>query len=60
MVADASIVNRVADLTIFVVRSGVMDRRQLPELEKMYREEQLRNMSVVLNGVSYERKGSGN
>ena len=28
MVADASIVNRVADLTIFVVRSGVMDRRQ--------------------------------
>ncbi|KAA3702498.1 polysaccharide biosynthesis tyrosine autokinase, partial [Bacteroides salyersiae] len=47
MVADASIVNRVADLTIFVVRSGVMDRRQLPELEKMYREEQLHNMSVV-------------
>ena len=30
MVADASIVNRVVDLTIFVVRSGVMDRRQLP------------------------------
>ena len=59
MVADASIVNRVADLTIFVVRSGIMDRRQLPELEKMYREEQLRNMSVVLNGVSYERKGYG-
>ena len=59
MVADASIVNRVADLTIFVVRSGVMDRRQLPELEKMYREEQLRNMSVILNGVSYERKGYG-
>ena len=51
MVADASIVNRVADLTIFVVRSGVMDRRQLPELEKMYREEQLRNMSVILKGV---------
>ena len=35
MVADASIVNRVADLTIFVIRSGIMDRRQLPELEKM-------------------------
>ena len=59
MVADASIVNRVADLTIFVVRSGVMDRRQLPELEKMYREEQLCNMCVVLNGVSYERRSYG-
>ena len=59
MVADASIVNRVADLTIFVVRSGVMDRRQLPELEKMYREEQLCNMCVVLNGVFYERRSYG-
>ena len=27
--------NRVADLTICVVRAGVMDRRQLPELERL-------------------------
>ena len=59
MVADASIVNRVADLTIFVVRSGVMDRRQLPELENMYRQEQLRNMAVILNGVPSDHKGYG-
>ena len=59
MVADASIVNRVADLTIFVVRSGVMDRRQLPELENMYRQEQLRNMSVILNGIPSEHRGYG-
>ena len=55
MVADASIVNRVADLTIFVVRSGIMDRRQLPELEKMYREEQLRNMSYYLRDARLKR-----
>ena len=36
IVADASIVNRIADLTICVVRAGTMDRRQLPELERMY------------------------
>ena len=59
MVADASIVNRVADLTIFVIRSGVMDRRQLPELETMYRQEQLRILSVILNGVPSERRGYG-
>ena len=59
MVADASIVNRVVDLTIFVVRSGVMDRRQLPELENMYRQEQLRNMSVILNGIPSEHRGYG-
>ena len=57
IVADASIVNRVVDLTIFVVRSGVMDRRQLPELENMYRQEQLHNLSVILNGVPLEHRG---
>ena len=30
IVADASIVNRIADLTICIVRAGAMDRRQLP------------------------------
>ena len=31
LVADAAIVNRVADLTIYILRAGLMDRRQLPE-----------------------------
>lgn len=51
VVADASIVNRVADLTICVVRAGVMDRRQLPELERLYRTKQFHNMSIVLNCI---------
>lgn len=51
MVADAAIVNRVADLTIYVIRAGLLDRRQLPELERMYRQEKFHNMSIVLNGV---------
>ena len=33
MIADASIVNRIADLTVFVVRAGRLDRRQLPDIE---------------------------
>src|SRR5690606_11269267 len=32
LVADASVVDRISELTIFVVRSGKMDRRQLPEI----------------------------
>lgn len=51
MVADAAIVNRVADITIYVVRQGIFDRRQLPELEKLYKNDKFRNMSVILNGV---------
>lgn len=51
IVADSSIVNRVTDVTIFVVRSGKLDRRQLPELEKIYQEKKLNNLAIVLNGI---------
>ncbi len=59
MVADAAIVNRVADLTIYVVRAGMMDRRQLAEVEKLYTDKKFKNMAVVLNGVKYNRSGYG-
>lgn len=59
MVADAVIVNRVADLTIYVVRAGMMDRRQLVEVEKLYIDKKFKNMAVILNGVKYNRSGYG-
>ncbi|WP_301704848.1 polysaccharide biosynthesis tyrosine autokinase, partial [uncultured Parabacteroides sp.] len=59
VVADAVIVNRVADLTIYVVRAGKMDRRVLPEVEKLYREGKLRNMSLILNGTVYKHGAYG-
>lgn len=59
MVADAVIVNRVADLTLYVVRAGMMDLRQLAEVEKLYMDKKFRNMAVVLNGVKYSRSGYG-
>ena len=51
MIADALITNRVADLTLYIIRAGKMDRRMLPDIEQMYHEEKLKNMAVVLNGV---------
>lgn len=51
MIADSSITNRITDLTLFVIRAGRLDRRQLPELEQLYHEKKLKNMSVVLNGA---------
>ena len=59
MVADAVIVNRVVDMTIYVIRAEKMDRRLLPELEKLYKEGKFRNMSLILNGIRYNRKGYG-
>ena len=59
IIADAAITNRVADLTIFVVRVGKLDRRMLPELEKIYRSGQLNNMSLILNGAITNKVGYG-
>lgn len=52
-VADAMITNRVADLTIYVIRQGLLDRRYLPEIERLYVENKFVNLCLVLNGVTY-------
>lgn len=59
LVADATIANRIADLTIFVVRAGRLDRRQLPDIEKLYQEKVLNNMALILNGADLEHRGYG-
>jgi capsular exopolysaccharide synthesis family protein len=50
IVADASIVADAANMTVFVVREGLLDRRMLPELEQIYRTGKFPNMAVLLNG----------
>lgn len=58
-VADAMIIDRFVDLTIYVVRQGNLDRRQLPDIEQLYREKKFNNMAIVLNGVSHNRNSYG-
>lgn len=50
-VTDTSLIARVADRTIFVIRVGTMDRRMLPEVERIYQEKRFRNMAILLNGT---------
>ena len=59
LVADATIANRIADITIFVVRAGRLDKRQLPDIEKLYQEKVLNNMALILNGADLEHRGYG-
>ena len=51
IVADAQIIEKVADRTLFVVRAGLLDRSMLPELENIYQEKRFKNLSVILNGT---------
>ncbi len=55
IVADATIVNRVTNLTIYVIRAGLLDKRQLPELERLYQQKKFNNMCLILNGVNYKQ-----
>lgn len=59
MVADAAIVNKLTDMTLFIIRAGLLDRRMLPEIEKFYTEHKYKNLSLILNGTNsaYGRYG---
>lgn len=59
IVADASIINNMADVTIYVLRSGLLDRHMLPEVEKYYSEKRFNNMVMLLNGTTEESNGYG-
>ena len=59
MVVDAREISRVSDLNIYVIREGRMDRRQLPDVERLYTERKLPDMAVLLNGVRNKHAGYG-
>ena len=52
IVADTSIIARMADMTIFVMRAGLMDKRALPMVDEVAKGGLYPRMSVVLNGVA--------
>lgn len=52
IVADTSIIARIADMTIFVMRAGLMDKRALPMVDEVAKGGLYPRMSVVLNGVA--------
>lgn len=59
VVVDALLCARVADRTIYVVRSGLFDKRALPDLQELYESGKMPNMSVLLNGIDPEKQGYG-
>ena len=51
IVADTQILEQYADRVIFVVRSGLLERSMVNDLQKLYDEKKHRNMSIILNGT---------
>ena len=59
VVADTAIVSKHVDMTLFVVRAGLLDRSMLPELDRIYNDGKYKNIYVILNGTetAYRRYG---
>lgn len=59
IVADASIVTKATDMTIFIVRAGMLDKREVSSLEDLYERGRFTRMALILNGVDMESRGYG-
>ena len=59
LVADTNVIARWADMTIFVVRAGLMLRDMLPNIDEFYTEKKFNNMVMLLNGIEAEHSRYG-
>lgn len=59
IVADADIVKKYADTTIFVIRSGKFDKRMFPDLQNLYDDAIFPNLCLMLNDVDYSKPAYG-
>ncbi len=61
IVADSSIVTEIADMTVFVMKAGQMDKKVLPNIEDLYASDKYRHMTLILNcvDIKYKKYGYG-
>ncbi len=52
VVADAQIIDKQADRTIFILRAGLLQRNMLPQVDRLYEEAKFNNMAIILNGTT--------
>ena len=57
-VVDTILVAEHADISLFVVREKITDRRKLPDIENIYNDGKLKNMHLILNGATADAKTS--
>ena len=51
VVVDTRIVEKYVDRTVFVVRAGLLDRKDVAEIDALYQNRSFKQMCIVLNGT---------
>ena len=55
LIADAAVVNRYADLTIYVVRDGRVEQQYMYELERLNDEHKIKNLTILINDIKMSK-----
>lgn len=59
LIADASLINRYVDFTVYVIRDGFIDKKYLLDLERASDEKKLKNLSILINDIKIGKKNYG-
>lgn len=59
MVTDTLLLDKYADLFIYVVRANYLDKRLLVVPETLYKEKRLNNMTILINDSDHKKGGYG-
>ena len=51
IVTDADLIAPLADITVFIVRAGLLERSMLPQIDKYYQAKRYNDMAILLNGT---------
>lgn len=54
IVAETQIIAKFVDRTLFIVRSGLLERSMLDQITDMYSENRFKNLSLIMNGTPLE------
>ena len=52
VVIDTRLMEQYADSTVFVIRAGLLDKKQIAEIDGIYTRKEFKNMSIVLNATT--------
>ena len=52
VVIDTRLMEQYADSTVFVIRAGLLEKKQIAEIDSIYSRKEFKNMSIVLNATT--------
>lgn len=59
LITDTMLLRNYADAFIYVIRAGVLDKRQLKYVSSIYKNNRFKNLALLINSVDIKKAGYG-